>query len=141
MSGHVGMPEQLAVGTTFRTTRRFTQSDFDRFAKVSGDDNPIHVDPAFAAQTPFGETVSHGMLLYACLCAAIGEHLPGARALDQDLMFPTGTPAGEAVEFRITVKAVDENAGTAELETLAVRPNGELGLQGRACVSFETSGA
>jgi len=34
--------------------------DFDRFARLTGDDNPIHCDPVFAATTHFGATVAHG---------------------------------------------------------------------------------
>ena len=40
-----------------------TQEEFDLFARISGDDNPIHVDPEFSARTRFGRTVSHGMLI------------------------------------------------------------------------------
>lgn len=137
MSASAILPEQVSVGARFTTVRRFDQADFDAFASLSGDDNPIHVDPAFAAGTHFGRTVSHGMLLYGCLCAAISEHLPGARQLEQELMFPTGTPTGEEVEFRIDVTAVDEGGATADLDTVAVRPNGELGLQGRTRVVFD----
>jgi 3-hydroxybutyryl-CoA dehydratase len=38
-----------------------------RYAEASGDHNPIHLDPAFAAATPFGGTIAHGMLLLAYL--------------------------------------------------------------------------
>ena len=41
------------------------QARIDRFAEVSGDDGFIHVDPAAAAQTPFGTTIAHGLLLLA----------------------------------------------------------------------------
>ena len=47
--------------------RVLTQADFDAFAELSGDDNPIHLDPAFSANTRFGRTVSHGMLLCTVL--------------------------------------------------------------------------
>jgi len=55
---------------------RLTQRDFDRFAELSGDDNPIHVDPAFAARTRFQKPVAQGMLLYGLICRAIGLLLP-----------------------------------------------------------------
>src|SRR5690606_41700541 len=47
-----------------RVKRVVTQRDFDRFASLSRDDNPIHCDPAFASGTHFGATVAHGMFLY-----------------------------------------------------------------------------
>src|SRR5210317_380667 len=54
-----------------------TQADFDAFAELSGDDNPIHVDPAFCAKTRFGRTVSHGMLLSTVLRGLIDQLVPG----------------------------------------------------------------
>jgi 3-hydroxybutyryl-CoA dehydratase len=40
-----------------------SQPVVDRYAELSGDFNPIHVDPAYAAKTPFGRTVAHGPLV------------------------------------------------------------------------------
>ncbi len=45
--------------------RRVTQSDINRYAEASGDYNPIHIDPAFAASTPLKGTIAHGMLVLA----------------------------------------------------------------------------
>jgi acyl dehydratase len=67
---------------------RFSQEQFDRFAALSGDDNPIHVDAAFARRTRFGRPVAHGMLLYATICAFLSQHFPGAWQREQGLTFP-----------------------------------------------------
>ncbi len=83
----------------FTETRSFTQADFDAFARISGDDNPIHVDPDFAARTHFGRTVAHGMLLYTVLWGLVQRHLPGTRQTAQSLMFPSPSFAGEALVF------------------------------------------
>ena len=79
-----------------------TQDDFDAFAKVSGDDNPIHVDPVFSARTAFGKTVSHGMLIYAKLWGMIVAVAPDARQVRQTMMFPNPTFAGEEVVLTVT---------------------------------------
>jgi acyl dehydratase len=84
-----------------------TQADFDAFAELSGDDNPIHVDPAFCAKTRFGRTVSHGMLLSTVLRGLIDQLVPGARQVEQKLMFPSPTFAGEAVRFSAIRKSDD----------------------------------
>jgi acyl dehydratase len=103
-----------APNTGFHIVHTLTQRDFDRFAELSGDDNPIHVDPAFCADTRFGGTLAHGMLLYTVLWGLIQSHYPGARQVRQNLMFPTGTYAGQALHVEITRMAarhVDETAG------------------------------
>ncbi|GLV52286.1 acid--CoA ligase [Thermobispora bispora] len=84
-----------------------TQKDFDRFAALSGDDNPIHVDPEYAKTTRFGGTVAHGMLIFTLIRAAVRRHHPGAELTEQFLKFPAPTPAGE----RVTITARESAAG------------------------------
>jgi len=93
--------------TAYVLERSLTQAEFDLFAKVSGDNNPIHVDPAFSARTRFGRTVSHGMLLYSVLWGLIQSRHPGARQKYQNLMFPAPAYAGEPLRFE--VRPLDEN--------------------------------
>lgn len=86
--------------------RVLSQSDFDRFAALSRDDNPIHCDPAFARGTHFGATVAHGMFLYGLICAALSRRIDAPwMALAQTLMFPAPTFAGDAVETRLAERS------------------------------------
>jgi acyl dehydratase len=78
------------------------QADFDAFATLSGDDNPIHVDAAFSARTEFGRTVAHGMLLYARAWALIRAHHPQMRVVSQTLMFPAPAYADETLRIGVT---------------------------------------
>src|SRR5512135_3764624 len=115
---------ELKTGAVAIARRTFTQADFDRFAALSGDDNPIHVDPEFAARTRFGRTVCHGMLLYSTICAALTRELgPGFAQLEQELMFVTPTYTGEAVEVRLEIAAASPDRGVVELSTVVSRPD------------------
>ena len=42
--------------------RTITEADVAAFAGLSGDFNPLHTDAEFAATTPFGQRIAHGML-------------------------------------------------------------------------------
>jgi acyl dehydratase len=96
--------------------RVLLQDDFDRFAKLSGDDNPIHCDPEFAAKSHFGATVAHGMLLYACICKALTEQVgPGVVQLEQTLMFPNPTYAGDLLDVSLQVDT--ESGGIVDIAT------------------------
>ena len=53
--------------------RVITQTQIDRYATASGDFNPIHIDAAFAATTPMGGTIAHGMLVLALIALAHGR--------------------------------------------------------------------
>jgi len=86
--------------------RVLLQSDFDRFARLSHDDNPIHCDPAFAAKSHFGATVAHGMMLYSCICKALAEQVgPGVVQLEQTLMFPNATYVGDRIHIGLRLEA------------------------------------
>ena len=87
--------------TTLRARWTPTQAEFDAFAKVSGDDNPIHVDPEFSARTRFGRTVSHGMLIYSKLWGLLRRARPDARQVGQQLMFPNPSFVGEAIDLEV----------------------------------------
>ena len=72
-----------------------TQDDLDLFAKLSGDANPIHVNPDFAARSGFGRTVAHGAMLTAWLVSAAGLSVAPQTT---SAMFPAPAFAGEALE-------------------------------------------
>ena len=97
-------------------TLTLTQADFDLFAEVSGDDNPIHVDPEFSARTRFGRTVSHGMLLSTVIRGLLDELAPGSRQQSQSLMFPAPTFADEPMLFAASVVEENDHKLTVEFE-------------------------
>lgn len=57
--------------------KHITQQEINLYAEASGDFNPIHIDEPFAAQTPLGGTIAHGMLILAyvseMMTAAFGK--------------------------------------------------------------------
>lgn len=112
------------------------QADFDRFAELSGDDNPIHVDPEFSARTRFGRTVSHGMLLYARLWAMAKRHWPNASHAGQALMFPAPSYADEPLVFRVA--PMDGDPGRLSM-TVTRQSDGEVTLQGECTLVGSTS--
>ncbi len=131
----------IHVGQVESVRRTFGQADFDRFAALSGDRNPIHVDPAFAARTSFGATVAHGMLLYGTVCGVLGTRFPGVLQLKQELKFPSPTYAGEEVTIQVEAAEVWPAEGLADLTTVVVRPDGSVGLEGRTLVQLPVEGS
>lgn len=69
--------EDLARGQRFKSGSRAVQlDDIVQFSRLTGDNNPLHVDAAAAAQGPFGAIVAHGALVYSLalgLASQIGE--------------------------------------------------------------------
>lgn len=129
----------MYLGQQFTSKRTFTQEEFNRFAALSGDDNPIHVDPEFSAHTKFGRTVAHGMLLYSALCGVLSVHVPEAVQLEQDLRFPSPTYVGEEITLQLTVTEVNADAHTARLAAVITRPSGEVSCEGSMLIRSEVA--
>lgn len=55
--------EDMTIGSVSESAERtITEEDVLRFADLSGDDNPLHVDTDYAKDTPFGQRIAHGLL-------------------------------------------------------------------------------
>ena len=127
----------MDLGTQTSILRTFSQADFDRFALLSGDNNPIHTDPDFSAGTRFGRTVAHGLLLCGVLRGLIDRVVPGGRLTEQSVMFPAPTYAGDSMRFIVTVIRRSQGNDNAqldfELEVIRVG-DGVVTCQGRGKV-------
>lgn len=128
------MVARLKLGQGAVLKKTFTQEHFDRFAELTGDHNPIHVDQEFAARTPFGKTVAHGMLLYGLISSILGTRLPGPGTvqLRQELSFFNPTFAGDEVTFLAWV--TERNEPRVTLSTIAAKQDGTIACQGQTVV-------
>lgn len=127
------------LGQVITHQRTFTQQDFNTFAQLSGDDNPIHVDPVFSAATRFGRTVSHGMLLYGVICGVLSAHFPSARQVEQELLFPNPTYAGEEITVRLEVTEVLADQAQAWIQTTIQRADGVITCDGRMLIQWKAA--
>ena len=89
------------------------QERINAFADATGDHQWIHVDPARAAQGPFGGTIGHGYLTLSLLPAMSYEVLPrqeGGMGINYGLnrvRFPAPVPSGSRVRGTFRVDAVE----------------------------------
>lgn len=109
----------------------FSQSDFDAFALLSGDNNPIHTDPDFCAGSRFGRPVAHGLLLCSVLRGLIDQLIPGGRLTETSLMFPAPTYAGEPMRFTVSLTEDTDNGFELELDVKRME-DGIVTCQGHA---------
>lgn len=127
--------DELTVGQTAEMSRVVGAADIEAFAEVSGDNNPVHLDEAYARTTTFGERIAHGMLSAAYISAILGTKLPGPGAiyLSQSLRFRRPVKIGDLVVAKVTVKTLDEGRGHVTLET-SCEVNGKTVVDGEALV-------
>ena len=127
------------IGQVFTSSKVFSQADLDKFAVLSGDDNPIHVDPDFAAGSRFGSTVAHGMLLYGVICGSINEKFPGSVQLDQRMIFMAPTYTREEVAIRCEVVEVLPKTRQFTLAVLMTSMGGEVVCDGETTLIWSVS--
>ena len=97
--------EDLSVGMTERLAKTVSSSDVVGFAEVTGDRNPIHLSEHFAARTPFGTRIAHGLYTASLISAMLGTRLPGPGAIyiSQTLNFRAPVKIGDTVDVTVSV--------------------------------------
>jgi 3-oxoacyl-[acyl-carrier protein] reductase len=122
-------------GETARWKHRVSRDEVDRFAALSGDDNPLHMDAAFARQHGFKGRVVHGMLIGSFLSRVLGTRLPGPGVvwLSQSMRFVRPVYIDEEIEVVVQVSHASE-LGTMQLDTQVLNHKGEPVVTGQAKV-------
>src|SRR5438552_3165223 len=98
------------------------QAVIERYAAASGDHNPIHLDAQFAAATPFGGTIAHGMLLLAYLGELLAARFGAAWLAGSALKVRFRVPArpGDRVVARGRIERIEEDAANGRRAVCAV---------------------
>lgn len=136
------MTEVLGVkaGDIAKYERTVTAEDIEKFAEVTGDTNPLHLDPDYAKKTRFGERIAHGMLSAGYISAALGTQLaPHACVvyLNQSIRFLRPVKIGDTIRTIAEVKEIDAEKGTLTLQTDCFNQNGEAVVKGEAVILLD----
>ena len=131
--------EDLSVDLTERLTKRIESSDVVGFAEVTGDRNPIHLSEHFAAKTPFGGRIAHGLYTASLISAVLGTRLPGPGAIyiSQTLNFRAPVRIGDEVVVEVRVAELVEAKKRARL-ACTCRVGEAVVLDGEAWVKVPT---
>ena len=111
---------ELKLGDKFSTSRLVTDEIIRKFADVSGDYNPIHLDEEVAKTTRFGRRIAHGMLSGAFISSILGWELSVRRIvyLSQTLKFTAPVFIGDTITATATVTKIREDKPIVTLETI-----------------------
>lgn len=132
----------LRIGDKASRTRTISDADVRLFAQASGDTNPIHLDEAYAARTPFKRRIAHGMLTASLISAILGSDLPGIGTiyLGQELKFKAPVFIGDTVTATVEVIQYRTDKRIATLRTAVVNQDGVLVIEGEAVVIAPAAG-
>lgn len=135
-SNHYNMDMELKVGDEFSTNRLVTDELIRKFADVSGDYNPIHLDEDVAKNTRFGRRIAHGMLSGAFISAVLGYEFSERSIvyLSQTLKFVAPVFIGDTVTATAKVTSIRQDKPVVILETVCTNQDGDVLVKGEAAV-------
>ena len=121
-------------------TKHLNQEKINYYAEASGDYNPIHVDNNFAAQTPLGGTIAHGMLILAYVSEMMTVNfeenwLNGGKL---DIRFKSPARPGDVLNIKGKLTDVDQKHGilSVKCEVVCQNQKGEIVLLGETLTSI-----
>jgi 3-hydroxybutyryl-CoA dehydratase len=125
----------IKEGAVYEFTRTITQQDVQDFARLTGDNNPLHTNHSYGAQSPFKSTIIHGMLAGSLFSTLVGMHCPGEKCLyvSQSLQFRQQLLPGDTVSVRGTVTGKSDSIRMVTLKTEILK-NGAAAVSGEARV-------
>jgi acyl dehydratase len=123
--------------------RHITQKDINLYAEGSSDFNLIHINESFAAQTPLGGTIAHGMLILAYVSEIM------TNTFDKDwfsagklsVRFKTPARPGDTITVNGKVSSIEQKEGVSciNCEVESRNQNGEVVIIGSAVVQLGSS--
>jgi len=129
--------DQINIGEIFEFSKNISDDDIRRFADITGDRNPLHLDSEYAKKTRFKERIAHGFLTASLISAAIGKNLPGAIYLEQSLRFVRPAKIRDRVTAIVEVLNKDEKHSFLKLSTICKNQKNEYLIEGEALILVE----
>lgn len=128
--------EDLTVGMRETLMKTVTETDVVGFARLSGDDNPIHLCDIYAAGTRFGQRIAHGLYTASLISAVLGTRLPGPGAIyrSQTLNFHAPVLIGDVITVAVQVVELTRRGRQVRL-TCEASVDHRVVLDGEAVVS------
>ena len=125
--------EDFTVGMESTTEKTVTIEDIKRFAEVSGDFNPVHLDEEFAKKTIFKRRIAHGFLTASFISTIIATELPGPGSiyLKQSLKFLAPVYIDEKILVKVRIIEINIEKSKVKLITECFK-NKTLVLTGEA---------
>ncbi len=112
--------EDLKEGMEEVLKNQVTEADIIKFAEVTGDTNPVHLDEEYASKTMFKTRIAHGMLSAGYISAVLGTKLPGPGAiyLSQEMRFKAPVRIGDEVVTTCRISKLDSARKRVTFETV-----------------------
>ena len=128
--------DELYVGQSYSMSKCFTTEEVERFARISGDTNLVHINKNYAENSMFHGRIVHGFLTGSLFSAIIGTKLPGPGSiyLGQNMIFKKPVYHGQTITATVTLIEIRKDKPIVRLSTTCVNESGETVIDGEAIV-------
>src|SRR5208283_2370269 len=133
----VPVTTEFTVGQSCTEKLKVDDKMVHGYADLTGDHNPVHLDDAFAAKTPFGRRIAHGGILFGFISRILGTELPGVGTifLSQTVNFKRPVFINDTVTLTATLVELLPKNG-AKITTVVTNEKGEVVMDGFAEVKL-----
>ena len=127
----------IKMGDTVSLAKVVSERDIMLFAEITGDQNPIHLSAMYAAGTPLGQRIAHGLLVAGLISAVLGTQLPGPGSvyLNQTLQFRIPVYIDDRITATVEVIKIREDKPIVTLRTVCFNQHGQMVIEGEAVLS------
>lgn len=128
----------MNIGDTYIYSFEFSQAQVNAFAQVTGDDNPLHLDDAYAASTFFKKPIIHGFLGGSIFSKVFGTLWPGEGTiyLKQNLEFKRPMYVQESYTANFEVIGFEDRRRWATIKTTIMNDKGKVIIAGEAVIQL-----
>lgn len=129
----------LKIGQIAELKKTFTSVEVLEFANSTGDSNPIHTNPEYAARTAFEKPIVHGVLVVGLFSSLLGSRLPGRGTiyLGQNTKFLKPNFVGEQLTAVVELINIRDDKPVYTFRTTCYNANNEVTIEGEAVVMYK----
>lgn len=131
--------DKFVVGQKAVVEKIFSLEEVAAYAKLTGDDNPVHIDPEYAKNSRFGDNIVHGMFVMGIVSKILGTMLPGYGTiyLGQDVKFKRPVYVNKKVFVEVEITKIEKERNFIYLSTNVYDEGGMCLVEGSARVLYE----
>jgi len=131
---------EIKIGDSASISRTLSKQDIQLFAVMSGDNNPAHLDEAYAKTDIFHGIIAHGMWGGALISTVLGTQLPGPGTiyLNQTLKFLHPVKVGDSIKINVRVISKNKKHYTVILDCKCTNQDNIEVVSGKAEVIAPT---
>ena len=131
--------EDLHIGQEASIKKILREEDVIKFAQVSGDFNPVHLDENFAQKTIFKKRIAHGFLTASLISTVIASDLPGPGSiyLSQTLKFLAPVYFNDEIIVKVKIIELNKEKKIVKIVKKCTK-NNALILAGEAVIIVES---